>query len=134
MTGFWDEFRIEQILVNLLTNALRYGEKKPIEICCEIGSGLHHNSVQIDVTDHGKGISEADLRRIFEPFERAVDKDAPAGMGLGLYIARQLAESHGGSIGLQSRLGAGTTFSLVLPLSTEHLDQPPSTAKVDCQT
>jgi len=120
VTGMWDEFRLEQILINLLTNALRYGEGRPVDVYGEASDG----TVRIHVIDHGRGISQADLQRIFMPFERAASRDASGGLGLGLYIARQLAASHGGSIGVESRVGEGAKFSLMLPLAEAGAARP----------
>jgi signal transduction histidine kinase len=109
--GWWDEFRIEQVIVNLLTNALRYGGGGTVEVSVhEIGC-----NVRIDVRDHGKGIAPDYLERIFEPYERGARSGEPKGLGLGLYISRQLAASHGGELTVQSALGQGATFSLLLP-------------------
>lgn len=112
--GMWDEFRIEQVIINLLTNALRYGKGQPVEVWVTPLPG----SVRIDVRDQGGGIAAEDQQRIFEQFERAVDteRDSTGGLGLGLYITRQLVHAHGGSIGVQSRQGAGAQFSVTLPL------------------
>lgn len=114
--GLWDEFRIEQVVVNLLTNALRYGKGRPVEVWLTPGPG----SARIDVRDQGDGIAPEDQQRIFEQFERAVDtgRDATGGLGLGLYITRQLVEAHGGSISVQSRPGEGSEFSVILPLAS----------------
>jgi signal transduction histidine kinase len=113
--GFWDEFRIEQVIVNLLTNALRYGGGGLVELSVhEIGC-----NVRIDVRDHGKGISPDFIDRIFEPYERGAKSGEPKGLGLGLYISRQLATSHGGELTVQSTPGQGATFSLLLPCSEE---------------
>lgn len=109
--GCWDEFRIEQVVVNLLTNALRYGGGQPVEVSVQ-HSG---NTVRIDVRDEGKGIAPNDLERIFEPYERGARNGEPKGLGLGLYISRQLAISHGGELRVTSKPGEGATFSLVLP-------------------
>jgi signal transduction histidine kinase len=111
--GWWDEFRIEQVIVNLLTNALRYGCGEPVEISVRDDGAR----VRIDVRDQGKGIAPADLDRIFEPFERGARNGEPKGLGLGLYISRQLAVSHGGELRVSSEVGAGSTFSLILPCS-----------------
>ena len=119
--GFWDEFRIEQVIVNLLTNALRYGGGGQVEVSVhEIGC-----NVRIDVRDYGKGISPDFIDRIFEPYERGAKSGEPKGLGLGLYISRQLATSHGGELTVQSEPGQGATFSLLLPCSEE---QVPATA------
>jgi signal transduction histidine kinase len=113
--GFWDEFRIEQVIVNLLTNALRYGGGGQVELSVhEIGC-----NVRIDVRDHGRGISPDFIDRIFEPYERGAKSGEPKGLGLGLYISRQLATSHGGELTVQSTPGQGATFSLLLPCSEE---------------
>ena len=76
------------------------------------------DSAIIEVIDQGMGISEQGQQRIFEPFESAVDTGKPAGLGLGLYIARQLVEAHGGNIGVRSTPGAGSVFYVSLPLQT----------------
>ena len=118
--GMWDEFRIEQVIVNLLTNAIRYGQKKPIEVSLVTTAG----SARIYVKDQGAGISTEDQQRIFEPFERGTRSDLPAGLGLGLYISRQLVEAHHGTISVQSRPGSGTVFTVSLPLSPDHHQAP----------
>jgi signal transduction histidine kinase len=113
--GWWDEFRIEQVIVNLLTNALRYGGGGLVEISVqEVGC-----NVRIDVRDHGKGIAPDYIDRIFEPYERGAKAGEPKGLGLGLYISRQLATSHGGELTVQSTPGQGATFSLLLPCTEE---------------
>jgi signal transduction histidine kinase len=111
VTGCWDEFRIEQVIVNLLTNALRYGGGQPVEVSVHLGEGR----VRIEVRDHGRGIAPEDVERIFAPFERGARNGEPKGLGLGLYISRQLAQSHGGELSVQSRPGEGATFTLSLP-------------------
>lgn len=111
VAGCWDEFRIEQVVVNLLTNALRYGGGQPVEVSVQ-HSG---DTVRIDVRDEGKGIAASDLDRIFEPYERGARNGEPKGLGLGLYISRQLAISHGGELRVTSKPGEGSTFSLILP-------------------
>lgn len=106
--------RLEQILVNLLTNAQKYGLGKPVVVELDrIG-----NEAVVRVIDHGIGISEKDLTRIFNRFERCGTKTA-GGLGLGLYIAKQIAEAMGGTIRVESELGKGSTFTATLPISTE---------------
>ncbi len=109
--GCWDEFRIEQVVVNLLTNALRYGGGQPVEVSVQ----HKDDTVRIDVRDEGKGIAPSDLERIFEPYERGARNGEPKGLGLGLYISRQLAISHGGELRVSSKPGEGSTFTLILP-------------------
>ncbi|CAN5378458.1 hybrid sensor histidine kinase/response regulator [soil metagenome] len=111
--GHWDEFRIEQVIVNLLSNALRYSEKKPVDISLI----RLPDSVRIEVRDQGKGIPEQDQKRIFEPFERGPESPGQTGFGLGLYISRQLVEAHGGTLDLLSREGQGSNFRVTLPLA-----------------
>ena len=113
--GQWDEFRIEQVIVNLLTNALRYGAGKPVELHVSTGDAL-----RVEVRDQGRGITPEDLTRIFEPFQRGEANGDVKGLGLGLYISRQLAESHGGSLSVQSKVGEGSVFALVLPHNTNY--------------
>jgi len=113
--GWWDEFRIEQVVVNLLTNALRYGGGKPVEVSLSpTAEGAH-----IDVRDHGIGISAEDQPRIFQQFERAGGGRSADGLGLGLFITQQLVEAHGGSIRVHSAPGSGSVFSLDLPHAVE---------------
>ncbi|MFY0727460.1 hybrid sensor histidine kinase/response regulator [Pseudomonas sp. NFX15] len=110
--GTWDEFRIEQVISNLLTNALRYGAKRPISlrVYSEGGQAL------VDVQDQGIGISEENQKRIFQQFERVSAKHAVAGLGLGLFISEQIVTAHGGTITVQSRIGEGALFRVCLPL------------------
>jgi len=113
VTGMWDQFRIEQMLINLLTNALRYGAQKPVTVSGVVKA----DSVHIRVQDRGIGISDENLQRIFAPFERALNSDSSGGLGLGLYITQQLAESHGGFVRVESVVDEGSTFTVVLPLT-----------------
>jgi signal transduction histidine kinase len=111
VTGVWDEFRIEQVVVNLLTNALRYGGGCDVEVRVVVEG----KCARIDVIDKGKGIAPEDAERIFQPFERGARNGEPKGLGLGLYISRQLAVAHGGELTVTSVPGEGSTFSLALP-------------------
>lgn len=113
VTTTGDEFRIEQVVINLLTNALRYGAGKPVDISLS----LLPQGACISVRDQGRGISEADQQRIFEQFSRIASDDGTGGLGLGLYITHQLVEAHGGKIRVESRLGEGSLFTVTLPLS-----------------
>ena len=112
VTALLDGFRLEQIVINLLTNALRYGRGKPVDVSLHLLPG----SVRIDVRDQGIGISEAAQQRIFEQFERITDGDGTGGLGLGLYITRQLVQAHGGTISVQSVPNDGSVFQVTLPL------------------
>lgn len=115
MTGYWDRFRIEQVIINLLTNALKYGEGKPIEIRTFRQDG----NAYFTIRDHGIGIAEEDHQRIFERFERAVSSKNYGGLGLGLYIACRVVRLHKGDIRVQSRLNEGAEFIVDLPLGQE---------------
>jgi len=110
--GVWDMVRIEQVITNLLSNAIKYGAGRPIElwVTCEKGSAC------LRVKDHGIGIAPGDHARIFQRFERAASTSNYGGFGLGLWISREIAAAHGGSIELESSPGAGATFTLRLPL------------------
>jgi PAS domain S-box-containing protein len=111
VVGFWDRSRLDQVITNLLANALKFGAGKPVEVRV---TALGEAAV-LSVEDKGIGIHEADQRRIFERFERAVSAGNYSGMGLGLWITREIVEAHGGRIRLESRPGAGSTFRLTLP-------------------
>jgi len=110
--GDWDEFRLEQVVVNLLTNGLRYGAGKPIVVALELLPG----AAAIRVADQGVGIAPEDRERVFEQFVRVGDRKRIPGLGLGLYITRQLVEAHGGTISVDSTLGQGSTFTVALPM------------------
>lgn len=106
-----DPERIEQVITNFMTNAIRYGGKQPIHIHLE-ESDKH---VIIKVKDHGRGISKEDQERIFKRFERAHTEDDVNGLGLGLYINRQIVEEHQGRITLESEPGKGSVFIVQIP-------------------
>ncbi|BAQ74516.1 MULTISPECIES: hybrid sensor histidine kinase/response regulator [Pseudomonas] len=112
LEGQWDEFRIEQVISNLLTNALRYGAKSPIEVRVYAEDG----EARVEVRDHGIGISEDNQKRIFQQFERVSASHVAAGLGLGLFISEQIVTAHGGTITVESRLGQGARFRVSLPL------------------
>ncbi|WP_332827844.1 hybrid sensor histidine kinase/response regulator [Ramlibacter sp.] len=109
-----DEFRIEQVITNLLTNALRYGQGKPVAVTV----GTRDHEAFISVRDQGMGIAQADQERIFEQFERTEGVTQIAGLGLGLYIARQIVQAHQGRLEVRSAPGDGAEFILSLPLPT----------------
>lgn len=110
--GTWDEFRIEQVVVNLLTNALRYGSHNPIDVRVYCDGG----QARVDVLDHGIGVSEENQKRIFQQFERVSASHVIAGLGLGLFISEQIVAAHGGSISIDSEEGKGSLFRVSLPL------------------
>lgn len=111
LDGDFDRLCIEEILTNLLSNALKYGEGRPIEV----GARSEGAEVRFWVRDQGMGVSEEDQERIFTRFERAVSDRNFGGLGLGLWIVRELTHAMGGTVDLQSARGAGATFTVRLP-------------------
>jgi PAS domain S-box-containing protein len=111
---FTDPRRLRQILLNLISNAAKFGEGKPIELTCTCECAIGGGAV-IAVRDSGRGIAPEDHSRIFEDFVQ-VGGHSEAGTGLGLPIARRLAELLGGTLDLESDLGGGSEFRLVLPV------------------
>jgi PAS domain S-box-containing protein len=111
VVGRWDRIRMEQVVANLLTNAFKFGGGKPVAITVEERGAVG----RLVVVDHGIGIAAEDVERIFQRYEQAISSRAFGGLGLGLYIARQIIEAHGGSIRVESRLGAGSKFTIDLP-------------------
>ncbi len=123
VTGEWDRERIEQAVENLVENAVKYGQGKPVEIDLRVDGG----EVVLQVTDQGVGIDEDHQKRIFERFERAVSTRDFGGLGLGLWIARRVVEASGGRIAVRSAPGRGATFTVRLPIrldGTEARDAP----------
>ncbi|PTL79626.1 GAF domain-containing protein [Vitiosangium sp. GDMCC 1.1324] len=112
VVGRWDRVRLEQVVGNLLSNAAKYGRGQPVEVRVETG---HDGRARLVVKDHGIGIAPEDQGRIFERFERAVNGKQFHGLGLGLWISREIVESHGGHIQVCSAPGEGSTFTVELP-------------------
>jgi signal transduction histidine kinase len=110
--GYWDEFRIEQVVSNLLTNALRYGGRSPIQVRVY----REGDEARVEVQDRGIGISEENQKRIFQQFERVSAKTVVAGLGLGLFISEQIVAAHGGSIVVESQINEGALFRVCLPI------------------
>jgi signal transduction histidine kinase len=113
--GSWDRVRLEQVVSNLLSNALKYGAGRPVHVHVEQEAGL----ARLWVRDEGIGIDEASHSRIFQKFERAVSERHYGGLGLGLYVVRTLVEAMGGTIRVESQPGEGATFIVELPLQAE---------------
>jgi PAS domain S-box-containing protein len=118
--GNWDRLRIEQVVVNLLANAIKYGAGGAIEIDVRCAD----TCATIEVSDRGPGVAESDLVRIFQRFERASSIRHYGGLGLGLYVSREIVEAHAGSITASNRPGGGAMFAVRLPA-----DRPSSAAR-----
>lgn len=114
--GFWDPYRLEQILTNLLTNAIKYGKGKPVKVEQYTDEA---NRLIIRVIDQGIGISDENKYRIFQKFERVNYKDIVGGLGLGLYIVRQIVAAKNGEIRVESKVGEGSTFTVILPVMAQ---------------
>jgi PAS domain S-box-containing protein len=115
----FDKFRIEQVVINLLSNSMKYGPGKPIKITAEI---TDENAV-ITVTDQGIGIHKDKHEIIFERFERAIDATNVSGLGLGLHIVSQIVEGHAGKVKVHSEINKGASFTVLLPLNPKHVTQ-----------
>jgi PAS domain S-box-containing protein len=110
--GSWDRLRLDQVITNLLSNALKYGMEKPVAISASSTNG--HALVRVQ--DQGFGILPDDMTRIFERFGHASTPPSNKGLGMGLWITRQIVTAHGGTIGVESEVGKGSTFIVELPL------------------
>jgi signal transduction histidine kinase/uncharacterized protein YoaH (UPF0181 family) len=109
--GSWDRSRIEQVISHLLSNALKYGQGKPVQVSVWRKNG----QAVLEVSDSGMGISPDEQDRIFDRFARAVSSTHISGLGLGLYICRKVVELHDGQIWVESKPGEGSTFTVSLP-------------------
>jgi signal transduction histidine kinase len=109
--GLWDRSRMEQVITNLLANAIKFGPGKPVEITVRALG----NAAQLVVLDHGIGIAAESLPLIFGRFERAVSSANYGGLGLGLYIVQEIVQAHGGQVRVESQLGEGCRFTVELP-------------------
>ena len=110
--GRWDPLRLEQVVENLLSNALKYGAGRAIHVRVVEGG---EDQVRLVVRDEGIGIAPEALGRIFDRFERAVSERHYGGLGLGLYITREIVSALGGTVRVESALGEGATFTVALP-------------------
>jgi signal transduction histidine kinase len=123
--GYWDRVRLEQVLTNLVSNALKYGRGKPISVSLERLA----ERVRIEVRDQGIGIAPELAGKIFERFGRLGPISHSGGLGLGLYLAREVVDAHGGGISFRSKLNQGCTFVLDLPVrSSAKVSAAPNSA------
>ena len=112
VVGRWDRSRLDQVVTNLLANALKFGQGKPIDVRVTADDGR----ARLVVADNGIGIAPELHQRIFEPFERATEARQYGGLGLGLYIVRTIVERLGGEARVESERGRGSCFTVELPL------------------
>ncbi len=112
-----DRDRLVQVVINLVSNAVKFTPSGSVRVAIRADG----DGVRVEVADSGRGIAPADLERIFEPFQQASDTvpDGPRGTGLGLPISRQIVEAHGGTMGVESVLGSGSTFWFRIPIRAE---------------
>ena len=115
MIGLWDGGRLDQVLNNLLTNAIKFGQGKPITIELLRRAGI----AGLKVIDHGLGMDEVTQNRVMHPYERGVSAHHYGGLGLGLYIVHTIVSGLGGRFTLKSKIGEGTQAIVELPIGEE---------------
>lgn len=120
VVGTWDRARMEQVVTNLMLNAIKYGAGRPIDVSLD----ARGERVRLVVADSGIGIEPSRVPRVFERFERGVSAQHYGGLGLGLYITRQIVAAHGGTIEVESEPGVGTSFTVEVPMHTGGLPPP----------
>jgi PAS domain S-box-containing protein len=109
-TGSWDRLRVEQVVRNLLSNAIRFGAGRPIEVAVD----ADHDFASVAIRDHGIGIAADQQAKIFERFERGAERRS-GGFGVGLWIVRNICAAMGGAVSVDSTLGEGACFTVMLP-------------------
>ena len=128
-----DPTRLRQIITNLVGNAIKFTEDGSVTICAECDESVHSPQLKIHVKDTGIGMTPEQQAKIFESFVQADSSTTRkfGGTGLGLSISRRLAEAMGGSLTVQSKSGAGSTFTVTLPLRAEDLEHRVSPAEIE---
>jgi signal transduction histidine kinase len=125
LDGVWDRMRLDQILTNLISNAIKYGAGNSVEV----RAARVDDRAVVTVTDHGIGIPSEAQQRIFGRFERAVSDRQYGGFGLGLWIVRESVEALGGRVTVESRPGEGATFRVELPTVSQEIAPPTAPAR-----
>jgi PAS domain S-box-containing protein len=115
VVGRWDKSRLDQVVTNLVSNAIKYGDCKPIDVILEAGD----DRALVTIRDRGLGIAPTDHERIFGRFERAASTRHYGGIGLGLWIVKQIIDALGGTVTVESTPGTGSTFTVELPRSPD---------------
>jgi signal transduction histidine kinase len=115
LVGIWDRHRLEQVIVNFISNAVKYAPKSSLNLRTE----RIDEKVKLTVEDTGPGISKEKLPLIFDRFERVDASENIGGLGLGLFIVKSIVEAHAGTIAVNSALGQGTKFTVELPLQAK---------------
>lgn len=113
--GLWDQVRLDQAISNLLTNAIKYGQASPIEVTVTRDG----DKAKITVADNGIGIDPKLQKTVFERFKRGTTDGKFQGLGVGLFIVKQIVEAHGGKVYVKSKLGHGSKFTIELPIKTQ---------------
>jgi len=124
VVGRWDKSRLDQVVTNLVSNAIKYGDNKPIDVSV---ASDEKNAI-ITIRDRGLGIAEHDHERIFGRFERAASSRHYGGIGLGLWIVKQIIDALGGTVTVASTPGDGSTFRVELPRYADKIRHPPPIA------
>jgi signal transduction histidine kinase len=114
--GFWDRLRLEQVLTNLLSNAMKYGAGAPVEVSLQRRDAPGGAVARLVVGDGGIGVPEDHREKIFERYQRAPAPGKMKGLGLGLYIVREIVQAHGGTIQHQPHPGGGSMFIVEFPV------------------
>lgn len=112
VVGRWDRTRLEQVVTNLLANAIKYGARRPIRLTLSRLGPV----ARLSVEDQGIGVAHEHQELIFDRFERAVSTRNYGGLGLGLYIVQKIVQAHGGLVRVKSSPGQGATFTVELPI------------------
>lgn len=113
IVGRWDRLRVDQVISNIAANAARYGGDGPVRLRVRRDG----DAAMVAVSDEGIGIAPEDLARVFDRYEKGANARGRGGLGLGLYITRRIVEAHGGRVVVESAVGKGSTFTVVLPLA-----------------